>query len=95
MGSIFSGYDVDKVEEFEWWFWDNLEEYRVIQDCIKEFSKRGEKFSLRVVLDNLRCGLVGNCRVSINNDFIPMLQRRLEVDRPDLVKYLTKRGKKK
>lgn len=30
--NIFSEYGVDKVEQFDWWFWDNLEQYKAIQD---------------------------------------------------------------
>jgi hypothetical protein len=91
--SLFSEYDLDKVEEFEWWFWDNLEQYKVIQDCVTAYGKEAKKkFSLRTVLENLRAGLTSEYRhinISLNNDFIPMLQRKLESDRPDLSVYLT------
>lgn len=91
--NIFSAYDVDKVEEFEWWFYDNVESYRAIQDCITIYGRVAKKkFSLRMVLEMLRAGIDIRWRhieVSLNNDFIPMLQRRLEMDRPDLMEYLT------
>lgn len=91
--NIFSEYGVDKVEQFDWWFWDNLEQYKAIQDCICIYGKEAKKkFSLRTVLEVLRAGLDSRWRhieMSFNNDFIPMLQRRLEFDRPELNEYLT------
>jgi hypothetical protein len=93
MASIFSGYDMDKVEDFEWWFLDNLKQYQVIQEmCIAYAKEAKKKFSLRTLFEILRAGLDLRWRhvtVSLSNDFIPMLQRRLEADRPDLKKYLT------
>lgn len=93
LNNIFSEYGVDKVEEFEWWFWDNLPQYQAIQDCITIYGKVAtKKFSLRTILETLRAGLDTRWQhipISFNNNFIPMLQRRLDHDRPDLSAYLT------
>jgi hypothetical protein len=91
--SIFSGYTVEQVEDFDWWFSSNMEQYSVLKDVCWVYGKESKKkFSMRTVIELLRSGLDPRWRdvnFSVTNSFVPMLQRRLEADRPDLKKYLT------
>jgi len=94
--SLYSEYGVEEVDDFEHFIYHHLEEYAAIQECIKRHGEQaGKKFSLRTIIEMLRNGLDEKYRkkklnFQINNNMVPLFQRRLEHDRPDLSKYLTK-----